>query len=47
MVYTDVLQTIVMFGGVLLVVILSCRDVGGLANVMEIARQGQRLQFFE
>ncbi|KAK3865008.1 hypothetical protein Pcinc_029361 [Petrolisthes cinctipes] len=45
-VYTDVLQTLLMFGGVLVVVILCCRDLGGVANVIDIANQGQRLEFF-
>ncbi|XP_071517590.1 sodium-coupled monocarboxylate transporter 2-like isoform X1 [Panulirus ornatus] len=45
-VYTDVMQTFVMFGGVLLVVILSCHDLGGIGNVWDIAKQGSRLEFF-
>ncbi|KAK3874637.1 hypothetical protein Pcinc_020456 [Petrolisthes cinctipes] len=44
-VYTDVLQTLLMFGGVLVVVILCCSDLGGVANVIDIADQGQRLEF--
>ncbi|KAK3876464.1 hypothetical protein Pcinc_002544 [Petrolisthes cinctipes] len=45
-VYTDVLQTLLMFGGVLVVVILCCRDLGGVANVIDMADLGQRLEFF-
>ncbi|XP_069941814.1 sodium-coupled monocarboxylate transporter 1 [Cherax quadricarinatus] len=45
-VYTDVLQTLIMFGGVLLVVIICCVDMGGVANVWSIADRGGRIQFF-
>lgn len=46
-VYTDVLQTLLMFFGILVVVIICCQDLGGVSKVMDIARQGQRLQFFK
>ncbi|KAK4321924.1 hypothetical protein Pmani_007306 [Petrolisthes manimaculis] len=46
-VYTDVLQTLLMFGGVLVVVILCCIELGSVANVIDIADQGQRLEFFK
>ncbi|XP_071532425.1 sodium-coupled monocarboxylate transporter 1-like isoform X2 [Panulirus ornatus] len=45
-VYADVLQTLLMFGGVLAVVIICCNDLGGVANVWNIADEGGRLQFF-
>ncbi|XP_042885334.1 sodium-coupled monocarboxylate transporter 1-like [Penaeus japonicus] len=45
-VYTDVVQTLLMFGGVILVVALSCKDMGGLREVLQIANQGGRLEFF-
>ncbi|XP_063598193.1 sodium-coupled monocarboxylate transporter 1-like [Penaeus indicus] len=45
-VYTDVIQTMLMFFGVLAVVILCWKDVGGAARVWDIASQGQRLEFF-
>ncbi|XP_069970128.1 sodium-coupled monocarboxylate transporter 1 isoform X1 [Penaeus vannamei] len=45
-VYTDVIQTMLMFFGVLAVVILCWTDVGGFDQVWDIAAQGQRLEFF-
>lgn len=45
-VYTDVLQTLVMFFGVLAVVAVACRDIGGIARVWAAAEEGQRLEFF-
>ncbi|XP_042225903.1 sodium-coupled monocarboxylate transporter 2-like, partial [Homarus americanus] len=45
-VYTDVLQTLLMFGGVLVVVILCCIDLGGVDKVWAIADRGGRIQFF-
>lgn len=47
MVYTDVIQTMLMFFGVLAVVILCWTDVGGFDQVWDIAAQGQRLEFFK
>nr|XP_053629338.1 sodium-coupled monocarboxylate transporter 1-like isoform X1 [Cherax quadricarinatus] len=46
-VYTDVLQTLIMFGGVLAVVIICCVDLGGVDNVWDIALQGGRIKFFD
>lgn len=46
-VYTDVLQTLLMFGGVLVVVIICCVDLGGVGNVWTIAEQGGRVRFFD
>ncbi|KAK8387827.1 hypothetical protein O3P69_020033 [Scylla paramamosain] len=45
-VYTDVLQTLLMFGGVLAVVVLGCSEVGGVKEVWAIAERGDRLEFF-
>ncbi|XP_053629337.1 sodium-coupled monocarboxylate transporter 1 isoform X2 [Cherax quadricarinatus] len=45
-VYTDVLQTLMMFCGVLVVVIICCIDLGGVGNVWSIADHGGRIQFF-
>lgn len=46
-VYTDVIQTLVMFFGVLAVVIVVCRNMGGIEEVWEVAGQGGRLEFFK
>nr|XP_027214800.1 sodium-dependent multivitamin transporter-like [Penaeus vannamei] len=45
-VYTDVVQTLLMFGGVVTVVAVSCKDLGGLGGVLQIADRGGRLEFF-
>ncbi|XP_063606817.1 sodium-coupled monocarboxylate transporter 1-like [Penaeus indicus] len=45
-VYTDVVQTLLMFGGVVTVVAVGCRDLGGLGGVLQIADRGGRLEFF-
>ena len=46
-VYTDVLQTLVMFLGVLTVVIITCNEVGGVSEVLKIADKGKRIEFFK
>ena len=46
-VYTDVLQTLLMFGGVLAVVVVGCMEVGGVEEVWATAGQGGRLEFFK
>ena len=46
-VYTDVLQTMLMLGGVLAVVVLCCIDLGGVGGVWRIAERGGRLEFFK
>ncbi|XP_045132787.1 sodium-coupled monocarboxylate transporter 1-like [Portunus trituberculatus] len=46
-VYTDVMQTLLMFGGVLAVVITCCQDLGGFGNVWTIAQRGGRISFFD
>ncbi|XP_064102937.1 sodium-coupled monocarboxylate transporter 1-like [Macrobrachium nipponense] len=45
-VYTDVVQTTLMLFGVLVVVIISCRDLGGVGNIFRLAHEGGRLEFF-
>ncbi|XP_042880689.1 sodium-coupled monocarboxylate transporter 1-like [Penaeus japonicus] len=45
-VYTDVLQTTVMFVGVLAVVMQVCIDLGGLGEVWDRAIEGGRIEFF-
>ncbi|KAK3875130.1 hypothetical protein Pcinc_019983 [Petrolisthes cinctipes] len=45
-VYTDVLQTVMMFTGVVVVTAMCCVNLGGLGNLWTIADHGQRLQFF-
>ncbi|XP_063866764.1 sodium-coupled monocarboxylate transporter 2-like isoform X3 [Scylla paramamosain] len=42
-VYTDVLQTMLMFGGVLVVVVMCCVDVG-VVNIWAAAKEGGRLE---
>ncbi|XP_050704574.1 sodium-coupled monocarboxylate transporter 2-like isoform X3 [Eriocheir sinensis] len=45
-VYTDVLQTLLMFVSVLAVVVLVCVDLGGVGEVWATAGRGGRLEFF-
>ena len=45
-VYTDVLQTLLMFGGVLVVVVICCVDVG-VVNIWKAAEEGGRLDVFK
>ena len=47
MVYTDVMQMLLMFGGVLAVVVMCCIDLGGVGEVWAIAGRGGRLEFFK
>lgn len=47
MVFTDVLQTLLMFFGVVTVVSMCCVDLGGFDNVWTLAQQGGRIQFFK
>ncbi|XP_011704411.1 PREDICTED: putative sodium-dependent multivitamin transporter [Wasmannia auropunctata] len=42
---TDVFQILLIFTAMFLVIIIAANDVGGLGQIWEIARQGQRLQF--
>ncbi|XP_045104479.1 sodium-coupled monocarboxylate transporter 1-like isoform X2 [Portunus trituberculatus] len=45
-VYTDVLQTMLMFVGVLVVVVMCCVDVG-VVNIWTTAKEGGRLEVFK
>ncbi|XP_018301707.1 putative sodium-dependent multivitamin transporter isoform X1 [Mycetomoellerius zeteki] len=42
---TDVFQGLLMFAAVFLIIGTAANDVGGLGQIWEIARQGQRLEF--
>ena len=46
-VYTDVVQTLLMCGGVLVVVVVCCIDLGGIGEVWARAKHGGRLEFFK
>lgn len=46
-VYTDVLQTLLMYIGTLVVTIISVVDVGGVAKVWNTAELGGRIEFFK
>ena len=43
-IWTDVIQTSVMFLGLILSIILGLIDLGGPARVFDIVKKGQRLQ---
>lgn len=47
MVYADVLQTIIMYTGVILVLVYSFKEVDGVANAWHIGANGSRIQFFK
>ncbi|VDK35108.1 unnamed protein product [Taenia asiatica] len=46
-VWTDVLQTVVMFVGLILLMVFGCQQVGGIDRVWSIAKKGQRLDIFD
>ncbi len=46
-VWTDLIQTIVMFVGLILLLVFGSQKVGGIEHVWEIASQGQRLNVLE
>lgn len=46
-VWTDVVQAAVMVGSTALSVYMGVRDVGGMSNVLNIAKEGGRLDFIE
>lgn len=46
-VYADVLQTIIMYTGVILVLVYSFKEVDGVANAWHIGANGSRIQFFK
>ncbi|XP_011699582.1 PREDICTED: putative sodium-dependent multivitamin transporter isoform X2 [Wasmannia auropunctata] len=43
---TDVFQILLMFAALFLIIGTAANDVGGLGQIWEIARQGQRLEFY-
>jgi len=45
--YTDLLQIIIMFAGIIAVVIKGSMDVGGFSEVWRIAGEGDRLELFK
>ncbi|KAB7494286.1 Sodium-coupled monocarboxylate transporter 1 [Armadillidium nasatum] len=45
-VYTDVVQTLIMFIGILVVVIVVCIELGGVGAVFDIAENGGRIEIF-
>ena len=47
MVYVDALQTAILLIGMITLVILGIRDVGGISIVVERAKAGGRLNFAE
>ena len=46
-VYTDVLQTSLMFGGILLVTAKCCIELSGIDQVITISAVGRRLEIFK
>ncbi len=47
MVVTDLLQTIVMFVGLILILIFGSQSVGGFEKVWRLAGEGMRLNVWE
>ncbi|XP_065070850.1 sodium-coupled monocarboxylate transporter 1-like [Rhopilema esculentum] len=46
-VWTDVFQTFVMLLGVIVIIAIGTNEVGGIKNVIDIARDGERLKLFD
>lgn len=46
-IYTDIMQFFVLLGGVIIVLIVATIRVGGVSEVVRVAREGGRLEFFE
>lgn len=46
-VWTDAIQTIVMFGGVIVIAVIGTNQVGGFSEVWKRNRDTDRIQFFE
>jgi Na+/proline symporter len=46
-VWTDTLQTFLMFGSVIIVMILGTVNVGGPGVVWELSQRSERLEFFK
>ena len=45
--WTDVLQATIMLIGLVVVIGVGATEVGGIAKVLDIAREGKRLTVFE
>ncbi|KAG8224741.1 hypothetical protein J437_LFUL005310, partial [Ladona fulva] len=45
-VWTDTLQTLIMFGAMILIVIIGTVSVGGPSNVWNLSLKGNRIEFF-
>ena len=46
-IWSDVFQTFVIVVGLIVVVVIGSKEVGGIQNVFEIANKGGRMDFFE
>lgn len=46
-VWTDTIQTVVMFGALIVVVVMGTISIGGFAEVWRINDEGERLEFFK
>lgn len=46
-VWTDTLQTIIMFGAMLVIIYKGVLDAGGFSEVWSIAEAGGRIEFFK
>lgn len=46
-IYTDVMQFFVLLGGVIIILVVATTQVGGVGEVVRVAREGDRLTFFE
>ena len=47
MVFTDVIQAIVMLVGLVVIVVVGAITVGSISSVFDIAHRGGRLEFFK
>ena len=47
MVWTDAFQTIIMYGGVIIIAIAGTRKVGGIGKVWDRNYQSGRVEFFK
>ena len=46
-IWTDVFQTVMMFGSMLLVLFKGVHDAGGISRVWELATDSDRIEFFK
>ncbi|XP_060578013.1 sodium-coupled monocarboxylate transporter 2-like [Ruditapes philippinarum] len=44
-IWTDVFQFIILFGGLIVIIVMGTINVGGLAKIYEVTRDGSRLNF--